>query len=79
MKQITVGDNTYKSISAAWRAEAVEGLPMVTVRWRLNHGWIPTDAFKTPIIPPPLRRGNQQCEARQLVRLAAVMKKQQRR
>ena len=45
MIQITLNGNTYKSISAAWRAESPEGLPMITVRWRIKNGWPMEAAF----------------------------------
>lgn len=60
MIPITVGDNTYTSIAAAWRDEAVEGLPLVTVRWRLKEGWDTKLAFKTPPIPGENRRKNKE-------------------
>lgn len=56
MIQITVGKNTYKSISEAWRAEAFPGLPEITVRWRLKAGWVPSQAFWTPPVHPVDRR-----------------------
>jgi hypothetical protein len=56
MIPITIGNNTYKSISSAWRNESPEGLKMVTVRWRLKNGWSTDHAFWTPMIPPVLRR-----------------------
>ncbi|GAG24027.1 unnamed protein product [marine sediment metagenome] len=56
MKQITVNNNTYNSISAAWRAESPPGLPMITVRWRLNNGWIPWIAFRTTPVTAKQRR-----------------------
>ena len=56
MKQITIFNNTYNSISAAWRALSPDGLPMITVRWRLNNGWPPELAFTHPPIPPQTRR-----------------------
>jgi hypothetical protein len=53
---VKVGRNTYKSISAAWRAESPEALPMITVRWRLKEGWPNTIAFRLPPTEPQLRR-----------------------
>jgi hypothetical protein len=56
MKQITIEGNTYKSISAAWRAESPQGLPQITVRWRLNNDWDAYNAFKTLPVAERLRR-----------------------
>ena len=56
MIPVTVNGNTYKSISAAWRAESPEGLPMITVRVRLKMGWHPEDAFSLPSVAPVDRR-----------------------
>ena len=60
MKQITIttrtGTYTYKSISEAWRELSPKGLPEITVRWRLRHGWEASLAFMTPPIPPKERR-----------------------
>ena len=56
MKQITVGKNTYRSISSAWRELSPEGLPEITVRWRLKHGWSALLAFLTPPVPATDRR-----------------------
>ena len=54
--QIKVGNNTYSSIAAAWRAESPEGLPLITVRWRLKSNWVPNDAFWMPSVDPEIRR-----------------------
>jgi hypothetical protein len=56
MIPMTINGNTYNSIAAAWREEAVEGLPEITLRWRLKHGWIPEHAFNTPPVDPEVRR-----------------------
>jgi hypothetical protein len=56
MIPLKVGKNTYKSISAAWRALAPEGLPMVTVRWRLKNGWLPPEALLIGPVPATSRR-----------------------
>ena len=56
MKQVTVGNNTYTSIAAAWRAESPETLKLITVRWRLKNGWNTELAFKQEPIPPIFRR-----------------------
>lgn len=56
MIQIQVNNNTYKSISAAWRELSPPDLPMITVRWRLKSGWEPYAAFLTPAVPPKRRR-----------------------
>jgi len=55
-KPITVGGVTYNNVRAAWRARAIEGLPEITVRKRLDMGWHPEDAFSIPPIEPELRR-----------------------
>lgn len=57
MIQITIGVNTYNSISSAWRNESPDGLPMITVRWRLKNGWDLWDAFTFAPIEPIRRRG----------------------
>jgi len=54
--QIKVGNNSYSSIAAAWRAESVGHLPLITVRWRLKNGWSADDAFWTPPAEPKIRR-----------------------
>ena len=55
MIPVQVNNNTYKSISAAWREESPAGLPQITVRWRVREGW-PTDiAFLLPQVPPAIR------------------------
>ena len=54
--QIKVDRNTYTSIAQAWRHEAAEGLPLITVRWRLKQGWDTRDAFWYPPVPPKDRR-----------------------
>ena len=54
--QIKVGNNTYSSIAAAWRAESVADLPLITVRWRLKEGWDTNDAFWMPPVDPKIRR-----------------------
>jgi len=51
MIPIQIDNNTYKSISAAWRAESPAGLKEITVRLRLRNGWPVKVAFKTPMIP----------------------------
>jgi hypothetical protein len=56
MIPVTVGENTYKSVSEAWREESPKGLPMITVRWRLKNGWATYIAFKMPRIPAVDRR-----------------------
>lgn len=56
MKQVTFEGYTYNSISAAWRALSPPGLPMITVRWRLNEGWAKGPAFLTPPVEPTERR-----------------------
>ena len=56
MKQITVGKNTYRSISEAWRELSPEGLPEITVRWRLRKGWNALLAFTHMPVPPKDRR-----------------------
>jgi len=54
--QIRINNHTYNSISAAWRALSPPGLPMITVRWRLNNGWQKNLAFTTPRVEPAGRR-----------------------
>jgi len=56
MIPVQVNNNTYKSISAAWRELSPPDLPMITVRWRLKQGWEPFSAFLTPAVPAPKRR-----------------------
>jgi hypothetical protein len=56
MKEITIDGVKYPSISAAYRAYAVKGLPMVTVRKRLAAGWEAEDAFGFAPVLPQLRR-----------------------
>lgn len=55
MRSITVNENTYNSISAAWRAESPDGLPEITVRGRLNAGWSTRMAFGLAPVEPRLR------------------------
>jgi len=55
MIPVTVNNDTYKSISEAWRETSPADLPMITVRWRLKEGWDTTMAFILPPIPPVLR------------------------
>ena len=55
MIPVQVNNNTYKSISAAWREESPTSLPMITVRWRLKSGWNPDIAFLLPPVPPVIR------------------------
>ena len=54
--QVTVNGNTYNNVRAAWRAESPANLPEITVRKRLNAGWLPDLAFLISPIPPQLRR-----------------------
>jgi hypothetical protein len=56
MRPITVNNNTYTSISAAWRAESPPGLSLVTVRWRLKQEWPADIAFWSGVVPPTARR-----------------------
>ena len=56
MIQITVNNNTYKSISAAWRAESPPGLKEITVRLRLRNGWPTCQAFTFPPVIATDRR-----------------------
>ena len=56
MIPITVGTNTYNSISAAWRAEAPPLLKEITVRLRLRNGWSIEDAFGEPTVIAEDRR-----------------------
>jgi hypothetical protein len=56
MNQVKVLNDTYSSVSEAWRELSPEGLPEITVRWRLSQGWPTYQAFKTPPIEPELRR-----------------------
>jgi hypothetical protein len=56
MRPITVNNNTYTSISAAWRALSPPGLSLVTVRWRLREGWGADWAFVHPVVSPEDRR-----------------------
>lgn len=56
MKQVTVNGHTYNTIRDAWRAESPEGLKEVTVRARLNDGWIEEHAFLIPPVEANLRR-----------------------
>lgn len=56
MNPITVRDNTYSSVAAAWRARSPTGLKLITVRWRLRNGWTNWSAITTPVVPPELRR-----------------------
>jgi hypothetical protein len=60
-KQVTIEGYTYSSIASAWRALAPTDdngkiLPLITVRWRLKHGWDGWHAFTTPPIDPKIRR-----------------------
>lgn len=58
MIPVEVNGHTYKSISAAWRELSPEGLPMITVRWRLRNGWPTKYAFTDgPIVPVMRRKG----------------------
>ncbi len=57
MIPITINNNTYNSISAAWREVSPPGLPMITVRWRLKNGWPPVLALTAAAVPPTNRRG----------------------
>ena len=56
MIPITVNNNSYKSISEAWRALSPDGLREITVRLRLRNGWLPADAFMYPVVLPVDRR-----------------------
>ena len=56
MIPVTIGNNTYKSISEAWREESPAGLAQITVRWRLKQGWSPEEAFLIPPVNPIDRR-----------------------
>jgi len=56
MIPIKVNGNTYKSISEAWRELSPEGLPEITVRWRLRNGWDVDWAFEMPPVPKHIRR-----------------------
>lgn len=56
MRPITFEGYTYNSISAAWRAISPPGLPMITVRKRLDKGWEKGPAFLTPPVPATDRR-----------------------
>ena len=56
MIPITVNNNSYKSISEAWRELSPDGLREITVRLRLRNGWTPEDAFLTKVVPPEDRR-----------------------
>ena len=55
-KPVKIGKKTYNNIRQAWRAISPKGLPEITVRKRLDMGWLPQDAFLLPPIPPVLRR-----------------------
>lgn len=57
MTPITIGADTFTSISAAWRATSPPGLPLATVRRRLGkYGWPTEDAFLyLPVIPEDRR------------------------
>ena len=55
MIPVTVFGNTYRSIAAA-RRELNSPVPEITVRWRLNNGWDPEDAFVEPAVDPVDRR-----------------------
>lgn len=55
MIPIQVGGNTYTSISAAWRGTGKQ-VPLITVRWRLRHGWRPYEALMLGVVPPKDRR-----------------------
>lgn len=55
MIPVQVNNNTYKSISEAWRETSPAGLPQITVRWRLNQGWDADIAFQLPTVPPAIR------------------------
>ena len=63
MKQVTVNGNTYNSISEAWRELSPEGLPMITVRWRLKNGWPPYLAF---LITPVAAAGRRTFKAKRV-------------
>jgi hypothetical protein len=56
MIPITVNNNTYKSISEAWRELSPEGLREITVRLRLRNGWPPEQAFLLPVVIAADRR-----------------------
>lgn len=60
MIPITIGGNTYKSISLAWRELSPPNLPQITVRWRLKQGWHVEDAFLMPPVAPEVRRINKE-------------------
>jgi len=56
MIAIRINNNTYKSISEAWRELSPEDLPEITVRWRLKNNWNKYEAFTFPAVPPVERR-----------------------
>lgn len=56
MIPITVNNNTYNSISEAWRELSPPSLPEITVRWRLSNGWDAYEAFTTLPVDPVDRR-----------------------
>ena len=56
MIPITVGTNTYKSISEAWRETSPPLLKEITVRLRLRNGWSINDAFGLPTVIAEDRR-----------------------
>lgn len=56
MIPIVINGDTYKSISAAWRARSPDGLPMITVRKRLKAGWETGPAFLQEPVAPIDRR-----------------------
>ena len=53
---VTVNGNTYSNVRAAWREESPDGLPEITVRWRLKQGWDSDIAFTMLPIEATLRR-----------------------
>jgi hypothetical protein len=53
---IKAGYDTYTSIAAAWRDISPPNLSLITVRWRLRHGWSAIAALTLPVVPPEDRR-----------------------
>ena len=54
--EVVVLGNTYNNVRSAWREVSPAGLPEITVRWRLRHGWEPDIAFTLLPIEATLRR-----------------------
>ncbi len=54
--EVTVQGITYNNVRQAWREVSPDGLPEITVRWRLNQGWDSDIAFTMLPIEATLRR-----------------------